>query len=180
MAGLLVFALALPLCASPLETATFGPQASHSQELECGVHGLRFPKRVYFGRCADRLLRFVGEDRLPGAQAHVAKLYSTAWHGTRNTGASERKYMDILFTILIGLVVGVVAKFLMPGRDPGGFIITTLLGIAGAFVARFLGERLGWYGPGEPAGFIASVIGAMILLLLYRLLFRRRALPSRT
>ena len=83
--------------------------------------------------------------------------------------------MDIVVTILIGLAVGIVAKLLMPGRDPGGFIITTLLGIAGAFVARFAGERMGWYGPGEPIGFIASVIGAMILLLLYRLLFRRKA-----
>ena len=85
--------------------------------------------------------------------------------------------MHIIVTILIGLAVGIVAKLLMPGRDPGGFIITTLLGIAGAFVARFIGERLGWYGPSDPAGFIASVGGAMVLLLLYRLLFRRRALP---
>ena len=84
--------------------------------------------------------------------------------------------MHILVTILIGLAVGVVAKLLMPGRDPGGFIITTLLGIAGAFVARFVGERLGWYGPTDPVGFLASVGGAMILLLLYRLLFRRKAI----
>ena len=82
--------------------------------------------------------------------------------------------MHILITILIGLVVGIVAKFLMPGRDPGGFIITTLLGIAGAFVARFIGERLGWYGPTDAVGFIASVGGAMILLLIYRLVFRRK------
>jgi uncharacterized membrane protein YeaQ/YmgE (transglycosylase-associated protein family) len=85
--------------------------------------------------------------------------------------------MHIIVTILIGLAVGIVAKLLMPGRDPGGFIITTLLGIAGAFVARFIGERLGWYGPTDPAGFLASVGGAMVLLLIYRLLFRRRALP---
>lgn len=77
--------------------------------------------------------------------------------------------MDIVFTILIGLVVGVVAKLLMPGKDPGGFIITTLLGIAGAFVARFLGQALSWYEAGEPAGFIASVVGAVILLALYRM-----------
>lgn len=83
--------------------------------------------------------------------------------------------MHIILTILIGLVVGIVAKFLMPGRDPGGFIITTLLGIAGAFVARFLGEKLGWYGPTDAVGFLASVGGAMILLLIYRLLFRRKA-----
>ena len=77
--------------------------------------------------------------------------------------------MGIIFTILIGLVIGVVAKLLMPGKDPGGFIITTLLGIAGAFVARFLGQALNWYEAGEPAGFIASVVGAVILLALYRM-----------
>ena len=84
--------------------------------------------------------------------------------------------MSIIVTIVIGLVVGVVAKFLMPGRDPGGFIITTLLGIAGAFVAKFVGEKLGWYGSTDAAGFIASVGGAMLLLLLYRLItnFRRK------
>ena len=80
----------------------------------------------------------------------------------------------LLYTILIGLVIGVVAKFLMPGRDPGGCIITILLGIAGSFVASYLGQAMGWYGRGEPAGFIFSVIGAMILLLIYRMLFGRR------
>ena len=85
------------------------------------------------------------------------------------------EYMDIIVTLLIGLAVGIVAQLLMPGRDPGGFIITTLLGVAGAFVARFLGERMGWYGPGDAVGFVAAVVGAMILLLLYRLLFRRKA-----
>jgi len=84
--------------------------------------------------------------------------------------------MHILITLLIGLLVGIVAKLLMPGRDPGGFIITTLLGIAGAFIARFVGERLGWYGPTDAVGFVASVGGAMVLLLLYRLLFRRKAI----
>jgi uncharacterized membrane protein YeaQ/YmgE (transglycosylase-associated protein family) len=82
--------------------------------------------------------------------------------------------MHILVTLLIGLAVGIVAKLLMPGRDPGGFIITTLLGIAGAFVAHWIGIRMGWYAPTDPAGFIASVGGAMVLLLLYRLLFVRR------
>ncbi len=82
--------------------------------------------------------------------------------------------MSIIVTLLIGLVVGILAKFLMPGRDPGGFIITTLLGIAGAFVANFVGQKAGWYSPGEPAGFIAAVIGAMVLLLIYRVLFARR------
>jgi uncharacterized membrane protein YeaQ/YmgE (transglycosylase-associated protein family) len=82
--------------------------------------------------------------------------------------------MHLLWTLLIGLLVGIVAKFLMPGRDPGGFIITTLLGIAGAFVAYAIGRAMGWYAEGEPAGFIASVAGAIILLAIYRLLIGRR------
>lgn len=81
----------------------------------------------------------------------------------------------LLWTILIGAVIGAVAKLLMPGRDPGGCIITILLGIAGSFVASYLGQAMGWYAPGQPAGFIFSVIGAMILLLLYRVIFGRRA-----
>jgi uncharacterized membrane protein YeaQ/YmgE (transglycosylase-associated protein family) len=83
--------------------------------------------------------------------------------------------MAILSTILIGLVVGAIAKLLMPGKDPGGFIVTILLGIAGAFIASYLGQALGWYKPGQPAGWIMSIIGAMILLLLYRLLFKRKS-----
>ena len=84
--------------------------------------------------------------------------------------------MELLWTLLIGLVVGIVAKFLMPGRDPGGFIITALLGIAGAFVAHAIGRAMGWYAEGEPAGFIASVVGAIILLALYRMVVGRRRL----
>jgi uncharacterized membrane protein YeaQ/YmgE (transglycosylase-associated protein family) len=84
--------------------------------------------------------------------------------------------MDILISLIIGLIVGIVAKLLMPGRDPGGFIITALLGVGGALVAKFLGEQLGWYQPQEAAGFIASVIGAIILLMLYRLIVRRRTI----
>jgi len=83
--------------------------------------------------------------------------------------------MSILGTLIIGFLVGLVAKFLMPGRDPGGFIITILLGIVGAFVASYLGQSLGWYQPGEPAGFIGAVIGAMIVLFIYRLIVGRRA-----
>ena len=82
--------------------------------------------------------------------------------------------MHIIGTLIIGLIVGVVAKLLMPGRDPGGFIITILLGIGGAFVARFIGQQVGWYGPGDSAGFLASVVGAVLLLFIYRLLFRRK------
>jgi uncharacterized membrane protein YeaQ/YmgE (transglycosylase-associated protein family) len=80
----------------------------------------------------------------------------------------------IVWTLIIGLVIGAVAKLLMPGKDPGGCIITMLLGIAGAFVAGYIGRVAGWYQPGQPAGFIASVIGAMILLLLYRIIAGRR------
>jgi uncharacterized membrane protein YeaQ/YmgE (transglycosylase-associated protein family) len=82
--------------------------------------------------------------------------------------------MTILWTLLIGLVVGILAKFLMPGKDPGGFIVTALLGIAGAFVAHAIGRGMGWYAEGEPAGFLASVGGAVILLALYRMLIGRR------
>ena len=81
----------------------------------------------------------------------------------------------ILGTLVIGLIVGAIAKFLMPGRDPGGFLITILLGIAGAFLAGFLGRLIGWYEPGQPAGFIASIIGAMLLLLGYRLIKGRQS-----
>ena len=80
----------------------------------------------------------------------------------------------ILWTLVIGLVVGAIAKLLTPGKDPGGCIITMLIGIAGAFVAGYLGRMLGWYEPGQPAGFIASIIGAMLLLLIYRMISGKR------
>ncbi|MBV9464317.1 MAG: GlsB/YeaQ/YmgE family stress response membrane protein [Verrucomicrobiae bacterium] len=84
--------------------------------------------------------------------------------------------MHWLAVILIGLVVGVVAKLLMPGRDPGGFIVTILLGIAGSLVATWLGHALGLYRPDQTAGFIASVIGAILLLAIYRMLRPRPVL----
>ena len=83
--------------------------------------------------------------------------------------------MGILTWILFGLVIGVIAKLLMPGRDPGGFIITILLGIAGALVGGFLGRAMGFYGQGQSAGWLMSILGAVILLVLYRMLARRRA-----
>ncbi len=83
--------------------------------------------------------------------------------------------MSILWTLIIGLIVGAVAKLLMPGKDPGGFIITILLGIAGSFVATYLGRALGWYRDGSSAGFIMSVVGAMLLLLIYRMFKGRTA-----
>ena len=76
--------------------------------------------------------------------------------------------------IVFGLIVGVIAKLLMPGRDPGGFIITMLLGIAGAVIGGMIGRALGWYGPNEGAGFLMSLLGAILLLVLYRKLFVRR------
>jgi uncharacterized membrane protein YeaQ/YmgE (transglycosylase-associated protein family) len=82
--------------------------------------------------------------------------------------------MGVIWTLIIGLIVGAVAKLLMPGKDPGGFIITMLLGVAGSFVATYLGTAIGWYREGSSAGFIASVIGAMVLLLIYRLVVRKR------
>ena len=83
--------------------------------------------------------------------------------------------MGILWTLIIGLVVGAIAKFLMPGKDPGGFIVTMLIGVAGALLAGFLGRAMGWYeNPGEGPGIIASIIGALLLLLIYRLIIGRR------
>ena len=82
--------------------------------------------------------------------------------------------MGILSWILFGLVVGVIAKLLMPGRDPGGFIITILLGIAGALVGGFVGRAMGFYGESEGAGWIMSILGAIVLLALYRMMVRRR------
>ena len=82
--------------------------------------------------------------------------------------------MGIIWSIIIGFIAGIVAKFLMPGRDPGGFIITTLLGIVGAVVATYLGQAVGWYRPGEGAGFIGAVVGAVILLAIYRMVVGRR------
>lgn len=84
--------------------------------------------------------------------------------------------MGILWTILIGFIAGVIAKFIMPGRnEPSGFILTTILGIVGAFVASFLGQALGWYQPGEGAGLIGAVVGAIIVLAIWGAVARRRA-----
>ena len=82
--------------------------------------------------------------------------------------------MGILAWIVFGLVVGIIAKLLMPGRDPGGIIITMLLGIAGALLGGFVGRAMGFYGPDQTAGWLMSIGGAILLLLLYRLAVRRR------
>jgi uncharacterized membrane protein YeaQ/YmgE (transglycosylase-associated protein family) len=88
--------------------------------------------------------------------------------------------MSILWTIIIGFVAGVIAKFIMPGdNEPTGFILTTILGIVGAFVATYLGQALGWYRPGEGAGLIGAVVGAIIVLLVYGMVAGRRRLSER-
>ena len=83
--------------------------------------------------------------------------------------------MSLIWTLIIGVVVGAIAKLLMPGKDPGGFFITMLLGVAGAFVGTFLGRALGLYAADQSAGFIASIVGAVVLLAIYRMFTRRKA-----
>lgn len=84
--------------------------------------------------------------------------------------------MGIIWTIIIGFVAGVIAKFIVPGsNEPSGFILTTILGIVGAFVASYLGQALGWYSAGEGAGFIGAIVGAVIILVVWGFIGRRRA-----
>jgi uncharacterized membrane protein YeaQ/YmgE (transglycosylase-associated protein family) len=83
--------------------------------------------------------------------------------------------MHYLWTVIVGLIVGALAKLFMPGKDPGGFIVTILIGIAGSFVAAFIGRALHLYHQGQAPGIIASILGAMLLLFIYRLVVRRRA-----
>lgn len=82
---------------------------------------------------------------------------------------------SLIGTLLVGLIVGAVAKFVMPGKDPGGIIVTILLGIAGSVVASYLGRALGWYQEGQTAGWIMSILGAVLLLFLYRLFTGKRS-----
>lgn len=77
--------------------------------------------------------------------------------------------LTLLWAAIVGLVIGALAKLIMPGKDPGGIIVTILIGIAGSVVANFLGSALGFYGPGEAAGFIMSLLGALLLLWVYRM-----------
>lgn len=82
--------------------------------------------------------------------------------------------MGIIWTIIIGFLAGVVAKFIMPGRnEPQGFVLTAILGIVGAFVATYLGQAVGWYGPNQGAGFVAAVVGAIIVLVIWGFISRR-------
>jgi uncharacterized membrane protein YeaQ/YmgE (transglycosylase-associated protein family) len=82
--------------------------------------------------------------------------------------------MHIIWMLIIGLVVGALAKLAMPGKDPGGVIVTMLIGVAGSLLAGFIGRAAGWYQPGQSAGFISSFIGAFVLLGIYRLIVRRK------
>ena len=81
--------------------------------------------------------------------------------------------MYLLWMIIVGLIVGALAKLIMPGRDPGGAIVTILLGIAGSVIAGLIGRAVGWYRAGEPTGFIASILGAVIILAIYRVIIGR-------
>ena len=85
--------------------------------------------------------------------------------------------MGIIWTIIIGFVAGVIAKFIMPGssNEPSGFVLTTILGIVGVIVASYLGQALGWYAPGEGAGLIGAVVGAIIVLFVWGLIAKRKA-----
>src|SRR5438477_3715798 len=120
------------------------------------------------------------------AQAKTFETRKSSNCKTRSQNSAKSRYarrtvmQGLIGTLVIGLIIGAVAKLLMPGRDPGGCLITILLGIAGALVAGYLGRAVGWYDPGEPAGFIASVIGAMLILLLYRFFLRRRPEAPKT
>jgi uncharacterized membrane protein YeaQ/YmgE (transglycosylase-associated protein family) len=92
------------------------------------------------------------------------------------TDPSQEQAMGIIWTIIIGLVAGAIAKFIMPGKnEPSGFVLTTVLGIVGAVVASYLGQALGWYAPGEGAGLIGAVVGAIIILFVWGLIAKRRA-----
>ncbi len=86
--------------------------------------------------------------------------------------------MHIIWVLVIGLIVGALAKLIMPGKDPGGVIITSALGIAGAVIAHLVGRAAGWYGPSQPAGFLASILGAVVLLAGYRWFVTRRQTPE--
>ena len=98
------------------------------------------------------------------------------WDPLAPLQADQKGGMGIIWTIIIGFVAGVIAKFITPGKnEPSGFILTTILGIVGAFVATFLGQSLGWYRPGEGAGLIGAVVGAVIVLLIWGIIAARRA-----
>jgi uncharacterized membrane protein YeaQ/YmgE (transglycosylase-associated protein family) len=112
-----------------------------------------------------------------GLASHAASLERLA-HAAQRRIAEGTKHMHIIWMLVIGLIVGALAKLVMPGRDPGGTIVTILIGIAGSFIAGYIGRAAGWYAPNESAGFIASILGAVILLAGYRLIVGRRTVVS--
>lgn len=79
----------------------------------------------------------------------------------------------MIWSLIIGLVIGAIAKMLMPGRDPGGWVITMIIGVVGSALAHFIGVQAGWYAPDQPAGFVASIFGAILLLVAYRFFARK-------
>jgi uncharacterized membrane protein YeaQ/YmgE (transglycosylase-associated protein family) len=113
--------------------------------------------------------------RWPLSGGHRDDRFAADRAGLQIVARLGEKAMGIVWTLIIGLLAGIVAKFLMPGPDPGGIIITILLGIAGAFLATFLGQTIGWYEAGEGAGFIGAVVGAVIILIIYRMMRKRSA-----
>ena len=119
-------------------------------------------RRNFWRSCRESLLRL------------LINVHLTAVLPTKRITARDQK-MSILWTIIIGFIAGVIAKFIMPGdNEPAGFILTAILGIVGAFVATYLGQALGWYRPGEGAGLIGAVVGAIIILLVYGMVAGRR------
>jgi uncharacterized membrane protein YeaQ/YmgE (transglycosylase-associated protein family) len=120
---------------------------------------------------------------LAGVAAAAALIYIKGAVRQSRTGCrlsrmpvQESSEMSILWTIIIGFIVGVIAKFIMPGdkTEPKGFILTAVLGIVGAFVATYLGQAVGWYKPGESAGFFGAIVGAIVLLFVYGLIMGRQ------
>ncbi len=114
------------------------------------------------------------EPHAPLSAAHA--LHIAEARGAAMASATLREG-QVLWAIIIGLIVGALAKFIMPGKDPGGIIVTILLGIAGSFVGTLIGRTLGFYGSGQGAGIIMSLLGAILLLWIYRMIVARRTTP---
>jgi uncharacterized membrane protein YeaQ/YmgE (transglycosylase-associated protein family) len=113
-------------------------------------------------------------DALATSPAGFESASSGLAHGANHHRPRENAMMSWIWTILIGFVAGLIARWVTPGGGPSGFWITAILGILGAIVATFIGQMMGFYGQGEPAGFIASVLGAVVLLVLYHLFTRTK------
>jgi uncharacterized membrane protein YeaQ/YmgE (transglycosylase-associated protein family) len=154
-----LFNKTVPANRSAISNGT-GQKRSKPQPLHItGFHALRY---VSFRNCPV-------VNRKPPGNRHIISLVAI-WQAKRSSNL-----MSIIALIVSGLIIGVIAKLLMPGRDPGGFIITILLGIAGMFLGSYIGRAFGFYKPDEPAGWIVSILGALVLLALYHMLFIRRS-----